>query len=147
MNISDLENRIRGVFKDERAAVNTDDLWDSIQSELPPAERKKTLFRWKSLIPFLLLFGLFAGFISYNSTTTPELLSEVHHAPEGINEHSISNEIQNSDRADAAQLDGEYSESNSSESTKNENVIAESSDMSYQTDKSYSGQELSLIHI
>ena len=65
MNINELERRIRRVFSNEKVAVDTDDLWNNIESHLPESDNKKTPFKWSSKLGafLILLVALWGAFI------------------------------------------------------------------------------------
>lgn len=88
MIISDLEKRIREAFRKERAAVDTDELWDSIQSGLPPTKNKSALFNWKVLIPFFLIFVSAGGYFILHDATPNQLNEDL------SNEYSVLNDGQ-----------------------------------------------------
>jgi len=67
MNINDLEKRMRDALGGEKAAVNTDDLWGNIQSDLPKEQESKRAIKWTSLLPFLLLIGVASGYFLYQN--------------------------------------------------------------------------------
>ncbi len=76
MNINDLEKRMREALGGEKAAVNTEDLWENIQSDLPTEQESKRAIKWSSLLPFLLLIGGASAYFLYQHGLKGNLSNE-----------------------------------------------------------------------
>ncbi|MEE9372887.1 MAG: hypothetical protein V3V00_07510 [Saprospiraceae bacterium] len=77
MNINDLEKRIKKAFSNEKAAVNTDDLWASIQNDMPPISVKKINNRWSIVLSAIAIVTIGVGIWSISSENSNHLKSSV----------------------------------------------------------------------
>ena len=63
MSISDLEKRIKELLGGEKAAVNTDELWNSLESHLPEKNESDRKVIWPLWLPFLVLSVGILGYL------------------------------------------------------------------------------------
>lgn len=116
MNINELEKRMREAFGYEKAAVDTDDLWNSISEKLPPQNRN----RWKKLLLIFLPFFFVGGFATWYGISD-STVNNVIASSEDVQSESqiIALENEKTEEENARMIIGSTNVSGSTEATHN----------------------------